>query len=165
MAHDNSAASRLEDWIVTTLEAAATADGITVDVRPFAGSIERVAQRQVAEVIRYDHVTIQVFCAGEDDRQDAEATLLRNLAFPIIIAVKNDAGDGAAARRGDGTKVGINRLRELVIEALHDVHPGTQGSYKLEPAKVSFFRSGWEEKGLWIVVGEVVIPVVPPHPT
>lgn len=164
MAHDDSAASRLEDWIVSTLEAKASEMSLTVDVRPFPGTIEHVAQRQVAEVVRYHHVTIQVFCAGEDDRQEAEDALVRSLLFPVIIAVRNEGLDGASARRGDGAKPGINLLREVVINALHHVQPTGIGSYRVEPCEVRFMRSGWEERGLWVVVGEVVIPVVPAHP-
>lgn len=167
MAHDDSAASNLEDWIITTIEAQLTTESITgIDVRPFAGVQDHIANRQVQHVLAVapGDATIQVMHTGEPQQiQEASNTYHATHAFSLIVAVSNTAGDGASARRGTATRPGANKLMEVVRRSLQGAQPtspmGTPDAY-FEQAFVRFTQNGWEEAGFWVTVGEVQIQEV-----
>jgi hypothetical protein len=125
MAHDDSLASKVEDWIVAQIQ------GITVDATSVFEASEVQPWEGTTAGDRID-ITEELFSGARDlvarvffrsDRtEDLEEGEIRVVPqYIILIGIFNRRPD--TARRGDGTTIGTNRLRDLLRYALHDRQP------------------------------------------
>lgn len=160
MANDGSAATRTEAWLIGLIQ---TEDSNTkiAKVKHFPGSMNEVAQAQVAELLGNYDVTAQVFFVGDQrialDAEDEQRTAL----YTILCAVKNKSGGGENARIGDGTKVGTNWMRDLIVSAVHDKQQTAVGGFAWLRSEVMSSQVGWMEKGRYVVAMQVEVPQVP----
>lgn len=160
MANDGSAATLTEVWLVGLIDAADTGNKVDM-VRHFPGSMHEVAQAQVAELLGNADVTIQVFFSSDQrlglDSEDEQRTSI----YTVLCAVQNQSSDGLNARIGDGSKVGTNWLRDLVVSAVHNQQQTASGGFAWLRAEVLNSQMAWSEKGRFVVAMQVDVPQIP----
>lgn len=126
MAHDESNASYTEDWVISQIGLLAEGEGPAIfeqsDVQPFdgttAGDLNTLAQELFSGV--RDRV-VRVLHHDDYAREQEEGKIDVIPRYVILVGIKNRRPQ--AARRGDGTWIGTNRLTELLRYALHDQVP------------------------------------------
>ncbi len=125
MDHNGSIASQMEDWIVATIKAIGDG-GPNIfegsEVQPWDGSnAGTVSQFKTELMAASRNVIARVFFRG-DRIQELEEGEIRTIGqFVVLVGIRNERQ--AAARRGDGTTIGTNRMRDLLRYALHDKVP------------------------------------------
>jgi len=125
--NDQSMATLTEDWIVTQIKAIQVDEESPlvfedVEVAAWEGSLQENARDTANELlsgkrtpiarVRYRRDTVVPLEGGE---QKHEAM------YEVFVGVKNDRP--RAARRGDGTVLGTNVMRDLLYGALHNKCP------------------------------------------
>jgi hypothetical protein len=129
---DESLATKIENWMVAAVEAITDGEGPTavfedVEVAPWEGSdaqsIDWIGahldegKRDLSVRVRFNRDTVTQLEAG---------LVRRDATYDVWVSIKNVRPKGQA-RRGDGTKPGTNRMRELLVNALHNQRPSTTG--------------------------------------
>jgi hypothetical protein len=123
--HDESMASQVEDWIIAQI--VAIQDGgnpvfEASEVKPWDGSNAGTLtefSREFREAAR--PLIARVFFRGDRVVQLEEGEIKPVPQFIILIGMSNKRP--AASRRGDGTSIGTNKLRDLLRYGLHDIQP------------------------------------------
>lgn len=131
MAHDGSIASKMEDWIVTAILAIQDGDpAVNIfesgEVKPWDGSnAGSVAQFKEEFTAAKRDVIARVFFKGDRVEELEEGEIRTIDTFVVLVAIRNQRP--STARRGDGSTIGTNRLRDLLRYALHDQKPLEDG--------------------------------------
>jgi len=124
VATDGSLASQVEDWLVDTIVAITDSGAVfeAVEVAAWDGSDEEAidfvnthlsdGKRDLAVQVRFNRDVAEPL---------EEGLVRRNGQYDVWVGIKNRRP--GTARRGDGTKPGTNRMRELLINALHNKRP------------------------------------------
>lgn len=165
MAHDGSFASQIEDWIIqriNTVTYNAVAVFATENVRPWEGS-EAPNKEQVADELMggSDNAIAKVFFMG-DRPQPLESGEIEIFARFIVYVGMRFPDTNGTGRRGDATRVGINRLKDLIRYATHNINPdkddGVNHSDKCEyqGCEVVIAR-----KDVWVLRIELEVKQVP----
>lgn len=129
MTHDGSIASQVEDWIVTQI-AAIQYNQVPLfeesEVQPWNGSDAGSLAQFGNELMEASRDLIARVLFRGDRAQELQEGEIRMLpTYVILIGIRNQRP--AAARRGDGTSIGTNGLRDLLRLALHDKLPLDSG--------------------------------------
>ncbi|MEK6676571.1 MAG: hypothetical protein AABZ47_13075 [Planctomycetota bacterium] len=127
MAHDNSIASLTEDWIIARIKAIEVSVGVPLfdpdSVGPWEGSADNATKDFADEFMEGERPRVGRVMFFRDEVEDLEAGMIQVFThYAILLGWRNDRF-GAAARRGDGTIVGINRVRDLCRYAIHSQRP------------------------------------------
>ncbi len=125
MAHDGSNASRVEDWIVEAVREIREDAQLVFEpseVLPFAGT-ETTDPHKFTEELFSGHrdLVCRVLYYGDRVQPLNEGEIAVVPTFLIVVGIRNQRP--MTARRGDGTTIGTNRIRDLLRYALHDVQP------------------------------------------
>jgi hypothetical protein len=129
--HDGSIASKMEDWIVAAILAITDGDPAAAvfeesEVKPWDGSnAGTVAQFKTELMAASRNVIARVFFRGDQIQELQEGEIRPIGQFVVLVGVRNDRP--AMSRRGDGTTIGTNRMRDLLRYALHDKQPLEDG--------------------------------------
>ena len=156
---DQSLATLTENAIVTKLRG--LDDFADRDVEAFKGSTHQDGAMLIAELTAHSSPYVAVLFEGdtaeplEEGQQDYAPT------YGIYIVVQNQRDTGAA-RRGDGTTVGTNKLRDVLREALHtkdtvDWPAVTAGGYYANYAVFQGCQVVFQRKDVFIVKATVVV--------
>jgi hypothetical protein len=127
--HDGSIASLTEAWIVARILALYGPSGTTSTV--FANSLVEVWPGSDApnpavlatEMTKHRSPYMGVMFESDSSVELEEGQQRYDAVYGIYLAVKNERP--GAARKGDGTTIGTNLIRDLLRSALHDVEPAT----------------------------------------
>lgn len=123
--HDGSIASQMEDWIVATIKAIGDGESNIFEgseVQPWDGSNAGTVDQFKRELKTASRdVTARVFFRGDRIQELQEGEIRTIGQYVVLVAIRNQRP--ATARRGDGTTIGTNRLRDLLRYALHDKVP------------------------------------------
>lgn len=129
--HDGSIASQMEDWIVTAILAIQDGDPAvdifeSSEVKPWDGSnAGTVGQFKTELMAASRNVIARVFFKGDRIEELQEGEIRPIGQFVVLIGIRNDRP--STARRGDGSTIGTNRMRDLLRYALHDRKPLEDG--------------------------------------
>jgi len=159
--NDESIASKVEAWMVATIEAADSESGKLGDVDHFEGTAQELATGQANELLRNRCPVVRVAWArfttiniGEGDQQVGSE-------YVVYVGVKNDRA-AATPRIGDASSKGVNWCRELVQTALHDKHPGvTSSNFAVETCELVRTETVWQTQTDWILAMFFAVPEVP----
>lgn len=156
---DQSLATKTENWIVATLRA--LDDFADRDVEAFKGSTHPDGVELIGELTAHSSPYVVVLFEGdvpvplEEGQMDYEPT------YGIYIVVQNQR-DGSA-RRGDGTTVGTNKLRDVLRSALHtkdnpaDGPAVSAGNYYANYAEFRGCQVVFQRQDAFIVKATVVV--------
>lgn len=126
MAHDNSVASQMEDWIVGKIQGIAEGGSPVFeesDVQPWDGTQAGSPNQMTEELFSGKRdLVVRVFYHSDRVIPLEEGAIRVVPRYVILLGMANRRTMGAA-RRGDGTAIGTNRLRDLMKAALHDKQP------------------------------------------
>ena len=124
--HDNSIASQMEDWLVARIRLIRDGGELVFEsseVRAWEGSMAGEAEQFAKEFFQAKRgLSCRVFYHSDRTVDLEEGDLRVVPQYVVLVGVKNNRPD--AARRGDGTTIGTNRLRDLLQYALHKQRPG-----------------------------------------
>lgn len=125
MSHDDSVASQVEDWICEQIR------GIKIDdvavfeeteVQPWNGTHAGNPNAIAQELFSGDRdLVARVFYHSDHVMRLEEGDIRVVPRYVVLIGIQNRRP--AAARRGDGSTIGTNRLRDLLKGALHGKQP------------------------------------------
>ena len=122
---DGSLATLMEDWICTQIRAIKVGDDnvfAATDVEPWSGTYAENVQAFAEELFTGQrNLVCRVFYDGDRVVQLEEGEIKVIPRFRILVGMKNRRPQ--EARRGDGTLVGTNRIRNLLQYALSDDRP------------------------------------------
>lgn len=151
---DQSLATLTEDWIVTqirTLE-----DFQDRDVEAFDGTLNLQGRELVEELARHGSPYVTVMFEGDVPRELEEGAQRYEPTYVIFAVIKNDRPK--AARRGDGTSIGTNKVRDLLRTALHDKRPAlTAGGHHTDITEFRGSRVVFQRSDLFIQRSTLVV--------
>jgi len=158
---DQSLATLVENWIVATLVAIADPDLTDRHVEVFQGTVNPVGQLAVEELAAHSSPRIVVSFEGDRHMPLAEGQARYEGVYGLYIVVRSER-PGAAARRGDGTTIGTNKLRDVIRAALHDKSPDAGGGgYHTELTEWRGVQTAFEGKDKFILRAELVVAESP----
>lgn len=163
---DQSLATKVENWLVEKIEAIGgeTPTFAAVNVLPFAGTTAENVQEFAEEVTRGQSPRAMVRFR-RDRGEHLEGGIYQRIGtYEIYIGVVHDRWDGSS-RRGDGTSLGTNAMRDLVFNAIASRPNNTpalsaNSMYAQECEWVSF-DDVWPGSNKTIVVITVDVTEVP----
>lgn len=125
MAHDNSLASLMEDWICTQIRAITIGESAvfeTAEVQPWNGTFAPNMAEFAQELFSGARdLLCRVYYQGDRVVELAGGDLQVIPRYHVLVGIANRSPQ--AARRGDGKAPGTNLMRELLRAALHDKRP------------------------------------------
>ncbi len=122
MANDGSIPSLVEAWIVAQLDAIPQ---LTGKVFAFEGTFADRGNEFVDEMYAQRDTHVVVLFEGDEALELQEGDVAYLPTYSVYAIVKNERG---AARNGDGTTPGTNKLRDLIRVALHNKYPAISDS-------------------------------------
>ena len=129
MANDESNATKVEDWIIAQIKGMTEGGSPVFDpleVTPFDGTDQGKIEAFADELFSGTRDMVCRVLYQSDRAEPLEEGAVRMVpTFLILVGIRNRRPD--AARRGDGTTIGTNRLRDLLRYALHDKQPSDEG--------------------------------------
>ena len=163
MANDGSLASKVEAWIVTTLEALTCFAGRDVEV--FPGVSVRTGG-ELVKSMRSGHSSpyVCVLFEGDSAVRLEEGEQAYDPTYAIYVVVENVRP--AAARMGDvvgeTTINGTNGYRDLIRNALHDQTPAqTANGFYAEKTEFRGVRVIYQDADVFVMRAELVVREVP----
>jgi len=158
---DQSLATLVENWIVATLVAIADPDLTSRQVEVFQGTVNPVGQLAAKELAAHSSPRIVVLFEADRYVPLAEGQARYEGVYGLYIVVRSERPD-AAARRGDGTMIGTNKLRDVIRAALHDQSPDKGGGgYHTELSEWRGVRTVFQRKDMFILRAELVVAESP----
>lgn len=154
--NDESMATKVEQWIVDRIGALAAFDADKVTVwegeDPTAGGMIEQLMAKASASKAY----IAVMYEGDIPIPLEEGAQAYEPTYAILAVVKNERG--GAARHGDGTYIGTNKIRDLLRTSLHEAKPAiTAGGFYAEQLIFRGSRLVHQQKGVFILRTEVVL--------
>ena len=151
---DQSLATLVENWIVDIL--VALEDFTNRQVEAFQGTVNPAGQQLVDELTADTSPHIVVLFEGDRPISLAEGQQRYEPVYGIYIVVHSERP--AASRRGDGTVVGTNKLRDVLRAALHDKCPDKSGGgYFTDRTQFMGVRTVFQRKDAFILRAELVV--------
>jgi len=155
---DQSLATLTENWIVAQIRA--LDEFADRNVSPFDGTINPSGQELAEEIARHGSPYVTVMFEGDVPRPLEEGAQRYEPTYAIYAVVKNERPQ--AARRGDGTDVGTNKIRDLLRTALHDKRPGlSAGGFYTDVTEFRGSRVVFQRTDLFIQRSELVVTESP----
>jgi len=154
MANDGSLASLTEEWIATQLRALSEFADDAVEV--FEGTTHLEGAQLIEELTAERSPHVFVFFEGDVPRPLEEGDIAYEPTYGIyVMVINNRAG---AARKGDGTKPGTNKMRDVIRTALHDKRPDqSAGGYYTDMTEFRGTQIVFQRKDAFIMRAELVV--------
>ena len=154
MANDGSLASLTEEWIAEQIRALAEFDDDAVEV--FPGSTAPDGPTLIKEFTANRSPYVAVLFEGDIPRPLEEGEQAYDPTYVIFVVVQNERP--GAARKGDGTTPGTNKMRDVLRSALHDKDPakGT-GGYYTDRTEFRGVRIVFQRQDAFIMRAELVV--------
>ena len=160
MAHDNSIASKVEAWMVTTI-GAADSGGVIKGLGHFAGTMQEAASGQAKELLAGREPAVKVMWYRGNAEILSAADQKMGSEYLVYVGITNPRGEGVP-RIGDAKSKGINWCRSLIQKALHDQHPGvSDDNFGVETCKFAGCETVWQSATDWIIVMRFFVEEVP----
>lgn len=157
---DQSLATLVEAWIVTTILALEDGSLTSRNVAVFPGTVNPAGDAMIDELAGQVSPRVVVLFEGDRRIPLAEGQARYEGIYGIYIIVKNERR--AAARRGDGTAIGTNKIRDILRAALHDKAPDkSAGGYHTELTEWHGVRPQRQRADLSILRAELIVAESP----
>jgi hypothetical protein len=161
---DQSIATKTENWLVTTIQAIGAPSPVfaSADAVPWYGSIAENAASLAEDIIGGQRTPVARVRFLDDTTEHLEAgDQKRRSVYEIYVGVQHLRGKGET-RRGDGTALGTNGLRDLLYIAIHNKQPAQVANGRAtEPAVWGGVQQPWDATKSVIMVCRVNIDDVP----